>query len=98
MKKIKYKISKNEAIGLIPEGVIIDVFLVYKSSDIDGGLAYIPRKNKYFIDDIKYIDVGCGSLFFVQKCKSGDFYIRSDIDYINLKLKDSLKFEESIKR
>lgn len=100
MKKIKYKVSKGEMIGLLPEGTIFDCYLIYESCDIEGGLVYMPKNIKY-IDETgeEIVDKGCGGLSFAMKenRKSG-YYVRCDDDYINLHPKEAKEFEEQIRK
>lgn len=99
MKKIKYKVSDGEIIGLVPFGSIIDCYLVHESCEIDGGLVYMPKKINFVFDGEKGYDSGCGSLSFAiledRKCKH---YVRYGKDYINLDPKESNSFEKRIKK
>lgn len=100
MKKIKYKVSEGEMIGLLSEGTIFDCYLIHESSDIEGGLMYIPKNIKYTDGNgEEVIDDGCGCLSFAiledRKC---GYYVRYEDNYINLNPKESVKFEEQIKK
>jgi len=96
MKKIKYKISKNEAVGNIPEEAMIDVFLIMQNDN--EGLIYIPRKVSWELDGIKDVDKGCASLSLAQYDKRMRYWVRSQWDYINLTNANSRKFEQQIKK
>ncbi len=97
MKKIKYKIHNDECIGLISKGTIIDCYLVYEDVDSDGGLIYFPKNIRYTEDGKDFIDRGCGCLSFAVKSTKGDFYVRKEDDYINLRDKDANSFESQVK-
>ena len=100
MKKIKYKVSEEESIGLLPEGTIFDCYLLYESCDIEGGLVYMPKNIRYIDKDgEEIVDDGCGCLSFAiledRKC---GYYVRYEDNYINLNPKEAVKFEEQIKK
>lgn len=98
MKKIKYKIGREECVGLIEPGTIINCYLVYEDLDGGSGLIYFPRNIKYISDGEHITDEGCGCLSFAIKSNKGDFYVRKESDYINLRDKDANVFESKIKK
>lgn len=98
MKKVKYKVSKGEMIGLLPEGTIFDCYLVYRSSDIEGGLVYMPKNIRYIDEDgEEVIDRGCGCLSFaIMKDVKCRYYVKYEDGYVNLNPKDASVFEKQI--
>lgn len=83
MKKIKYQISPKENMGLIPEGAIIEAYLVYKG-DSNDGLVFTPPNTKYVFEGEKGIDEGCGSLTFARYDEKKNLWKLDSKGYINL--------------
>jgi hypothetical protein len=86
-KTVRYKVTENEAIGLVPEGAVITNAVLVHKGDSNDGLIYLPRKVKYIIDGENYTDSGCGCLSFAV-CRKLDYWVRSSHDFMNLKTKD----------
>ncbi len=95
MKKIQYKVAKDENIGLIPYESIVNCFLIFEDVSGDNCLIYMPKKIKYITPSgIEGIDTGCGSISFGKK--SNNYYIKSNVNYINLENKDTKLIEAKL--
>lgn len=98
MKKVKYYIEEGECIGLLPDCITIDVFLLF-----DGygeGLLYFPPKITYFDEEgNECVEKGCGSFSFAIYDKILKCWLKSNHDFFNIsKSKDIKIIENLIKR
>lgn len=89
MKNIKYKVSEGEDIGLISYGaVILNAKIVFEEKDGTTVLIYLPKKLKYEFEGEVSIDKGdTGSLSFATFNEKSGYWVKSDIDYMNITLK-----------
>jgi hypothetical protein len=86
MKKIKYQVSPNEAVGLIPEKATIEAYLLYKG-DSNDGLIFIPSLAKYRYEGKVETDKGCSTLMFAQYDANKKLWRNKTDNYINLEHK-----------
>ena len=97
MKKVKYKLSKNEYIGLVSFGsIILNAYLIEES--FNEGLIYIPKRIEYrpAKGDKSVYSSECDSLSFAVYNTSNKMWQRSQLDYLNLD--SSNAWEKRLKR
>jgi len=110
MRKIRYKVGKNEDIGCISHGAIItNVYIIKETTNGGEALVYFPKKVEWMLvldDEIeKGTDIGCGSLGFAQilhersrESKEKELWERHCDDYINLDNISGRVYESKIKK
>ena len=97
MKKVKYKVGEDEAIGIVPCGAtILDAYIIETGNPIDESLIYFPGKLTYEDKDYIATDPGATpSLGFAKYDAEKDVWTKSNKSYINLKKQN--QFGKAIK-
>ena len=92
-KIVRYKISKKEYIGMLPEGAIVTNAELFITGDNADALILLPKKLTYIDEDGRFgTDMGCGCLSFAEKL-SKNIWVKSSNDYINLSNTDYKKIK-----
>ena len=80
MKKEKYKVTG--AFGMIPEGTVIDCYVLNIGEDVRA-LIYHPPSVKYYDGEKIVVDQGCGSFEICELNDSGEWQSIDNECYVN---------------